>query len=128
VRGKHRFLLGVVHRGSRWLDGIIFEPLGRKRSHGIAEVIKESPYFKELRYIINRRSDLSPIDGGHLNAALILPVIKYEIIRGKMSHVESWGIEKEVAMAILHAFKSEKSEPFAAYLADLLKTAVERHV
>jgi endonuclease V-like protein UPF0215 family len=71
------------------------------------------------------KSDLSPIDGEHLNETLGLPVIKYEIVRARIGRVESWGIEKDVAVAILDAFRSEKLEPQAVSLANLLKKALE---
>lgn len=125
VRGNHRYLLGVVYRGSRWLDGVIFEPLGKRRSYGVAEIIRQSRYFKELRYVMLRRSNLPEIDGERLNEVLGLPVIKCEIVRVRMGKVESWGVTKEEAMAILHAFKSEKPEPEAVYLANLLENALE---
>ena len=114
-----------MYRGSRWLDGIIFELLGKRRSHGVAEIIRHSRYFKELRYVTLRSSNLSQIDGERLNEALGLPVIKYHISRGKTGRVESWGVGKEAAVEILRAFKSEKPELDAVYLADLLKKALE---
>ncbi len=125
MHGKHRFLLGVLYRGSRWLDGIIFELLGKKRSHGIAEIIRHSRYFKELRYIILPSSNVSQIDGEHLNEALGLPVIKYQISRGKMGRIESWGVANEAVVGILRVFKSKERELDAVNLADLLKEALE---
>ncbi len=69
--------------------------------------------------------NVSQIDGGDLNDALALPVIRHASVRGKMSQVESWGVEKETAVAILHAFTSEKPEPDAVHLVNMLKKALE---
>lgn len=72
-----------------------------------------------------RRSKDTQIDGRILNQALGLPVIRYEVIKGKMGKIASWGVKKQAVVAILEAFKSEKPEPDAAYMANLLKTALE---
>ncbi len=128
VQGKHRFLLGIVYRGNRWLDGIIFEPLGRKRALGMAQTVQKSPYFKELRYIMLRRHNTSQIDGRRLNKELELPVIEYGLGKRKMRRMEAWGVEKEIAEAILNAFTSRRTEPDAVSLANLLKTALEHPI
>ncbi len=128
VHGKHRFLLGIVYRGNRWLDGIIFEPLERKRALGMAQIVQKSPYFKELRYIMLRRRKASQIDGRRLNQELKLPVIEFELVKRKMSRVEAWGVEKKAAEAILNAFTSGETEPDAVSLTNLLKTALEHPI
>ncbi len=72
-----------------------------------------------------RRLKDSQIDGETLNEALELPVIRYEVVRGKMGRVASWGVEKEAAVSILNAFQSEKNQPDAVYLATMIKNALE---
>ncbi len=72
------------------------------------------------------RSNPPQIDGRILNEALGLPVIRYVVVKEKISRVASWGIEKEAAVSILDAFQSEKREPDAVYLAHLLKAALEQ--
>ena len=128
IRGKHRFLLGIVYRGNRWLDGAIFEPLGRRRTLGVAEIVRKSQYFKELRYIMFRGRNASQIDGRRLNLELKLPVIGFGLVRGKRSRLEAWGVEKEVAETILDAFTSIDSEPDAVSVANLLKRALEHPI
>lgn len=91
----------------------------------MAEIIKNSPYFKELRYVMLRRSRDPQIDGKRLNEALTLPVIEFELVRGRKSRIKAWGLGKEEAEAILTVFTSNGIEPEAVSLANLLKAALE---
>ncbi len=94
----------------------------------MAEIVRKSPYFKELRYIMLRRRNPSQIDGRRLNRVLKLPVIEFGLVKRKMSRMEAWGVEKEVAEAILNGFTFSEAEPDAVSLAYLLKTALEHPI
>ncbi len=119
-------MLGVVYRGSRWLDGLIFEGLGKKRAAGVTQIIKNSPYFKELRYILIRKPTQAHLDGKRLSQGLKLPVIGFRAASGRKTSVVGWGITREAAVATLSAFTTDRGEPDGAFLVGLLKTALER--
>ncbi len=124
------YIFGVIYRGSRWLDGIIFKStVGSEITKPIIELILSSKHYKQIRIIIIHKKLLPnniEINGKEISEKLLKPVIiisndddqGFEYKKGKF--IKSFLIDKEKTMKVLHVTALKHHFPEALRVSWLL--------
>ena len=124
-------LFGVIYRGSRWLDGILFDStVNSEITEPIIELILSSKHYKQIRIIIIDKKLLPhniKINVNEISEKLLKPVIeisdsdegkgfKYK----KNFFIKSFLIDKEKTLEVLHTTSVKTNFPEALRVSWLL--------
>jgi endonuclease V-like protein UPF0215 family len=123
-------IIGVIFRGSHWLDGIIKgSSSGEKLTNSIKRMIIESKHFPQIRVTVLSEDDLpktSYVDFANLSKEIGKPVISLSNLRESGGHryrdiyFNSFSIGENKAKEVLRKTSSYSDIPEALRIAMLI--------
>lgn len=128
-KDRGRIFVGVVYRGSSWLDGVMWTKIqvgGKDATERVVTMITGSPHHKQLRVIVMERSTVARsnlLNLEELFKSTGLPVItlKKRCTRGKIvRQIMTVGISEDDAVRILEVSSTDGMTPEALRVANVV--------